>query len=270
MGNFAAAKNTFRLFDELASRKTIVHRLHPVTKLLTTLAFLIATLSFGKYEVAALLPLVLYPLTLIILADLPAGQLLKRMLPVAPLALGIGVFNPLFDRSPALTVGTLIVSGGWVSLITIMLRFGLTVLAGLILIATSGLNELAGALLKLRLPRPLVTQLLFMYRYLSVLGEEAARIARAYSLRALEKSGIQFNAWGSLAGQLLLRSIDRAERIYQAMLCRGFDGRINLPRRDRFEWRDLLYFLGWVVFFGAVRFYNIPRGIGSIIMGVGK
>ena len=272
MTNLESTWNNLKVFDELAAQKTPVHLLHPCAKLLTTLVYITMVASFGKYDLTGLLPLILYPVILISLGQLPAGYLIKRLLLVVPFVLFVGIFNPLFDSNPLLQIGKITISGGWISFISILIRMALTILAALILIATGGFNQIAAALLAFKVPRVLVMQLLFLYRYLSVLLEETARILRAYSLRSFDAkgNGLKYKVWGSLVGQLLLRTINRAERIYQAMLCRGFTGEIRLLNSRKLSWKDLLYFTGWTVFFGLTRFYNIPLGIGTLLIGVGK
>lgn len=272
MTNLESTWNNLKVFDELAAQKTPVHLLHPCAKLLTTLIFIIVVASFGKYDLTALLPFVLYPVVLISLGRLPARFLYQRLLLAVPFVLFVGIFNPLFDAAPLVRIGTITISGGWVSFISILIRVVLTVSAALILIATSGFIEIAAALLIFKVPRIFVMQLLFLYRYLTVLLEETARILRAYSLRSPDASGkgLKYKVWGSLVGQLLLRTINRAERIYQAMLCRGFSGEIHLLHSRKIGGKDLLYCLGWAIFFGLARFYNIPQGIGTLMMGVRK
>lgn len=63
-----------------------------------------------------------------------------------------------------------------------------------------------------------------VYRYISVLLAETQRVVQAYELRAPGQKGIHFKVWGSLMGQMLLRSMDRAEVIYESMCLRGFVG----------------------------------------------
>lgn len=268
MSDLASSWQHFRLFDELAEQPSPIRRRHPVAKLLVTLAYLIAIASFGRYEVAALLPFILYPVVLLVLGDLPGGKLLQRTLLALPFAFGVGIFNPLFDRTPFVVAGFGTVAAGWLSFLSILVRAILTVLAALLLVATSGMGEVARAMRHLGLPRPFVTQTQLMYRYISVLAEETGRVLRAHSLRSRRERGLSFPVWGSLVGQLLLRSIDRAGRIYQAMLCRGFDGRVRQLRVERFRARDGLYLAGWVAFFAAARCYNLPELLGSWLMGV--
>lgn len=271
MNNLESTWNNLKVFDELAAQKTPVHLLHPIAKLLSTLVFIIVVASFGKYDLAAMLPLVLYPMVLISLGRLPAGYLFRRLLFAVPLVFFFGILNPWFDKTPLMQIGTITITGGLISFLSMLIRVAFTVSAALILIATSGINEIAAALLTIKIPRVFVIQLLFLYRYLTVLLEETARVLRAHSLRSFDgKGGLQFKVWGSLVGQLLLRTMNRAERIYQAMLCRGFSGEIHWSGSRKIQWKDILYCAGWVLFFGLVRLYNLPLIFGTLWMGVGK
>ncbi len=84
--------------DRLAAQETPVHRLDPRAKLLTTLVFLVCVVSFPKYEISGLLPFFLYPVVLLSSGRLPSGFLAARLAAVAPLAILVGIFNPILDR----------------------------------------------------------------------------------------------------------------------------------------------------------------------------
>ncbi|BBB89466.1 MAG TPA: cobalt ECF transporter T component CbiQ [Methylomusa anaerophila] len=257
-----------RLLDDLAAQDTVIHRLDPGTKLLTTLIFIIIVSSFPKYEITGLVPLFFYPFALISLGNLPSAHLLKRLLLVSPFVIFVGILNPIFDQTPVAKIGSVLISGGWISFIAITVKLSLTVTAALILVATTGMNAICSALLRVGVPKAIVVQLLFMYRYLHVLIEEFARTVQAYSLRSFHGGGIHFKAWGSLLGQLLLRTIERAQRIYQSMLCRGFDGDVRIVRSSQIRSFDLLYVLGWTGFILLARFFNIPQYLGKLLTGV--
>jgi len=256
-----------RQLDEMASNQTVIHSIHPCAKLLTTIIFLTVVASFSKYEVSGLFPMFFYPMLLIMLGELPLGPILHRVLLALPFVLFIAIFNPFLDQTPVVQIGPILISGGWISFFSIFLRFLLAVTAALILVGTTGIDAIGMALLQLQVPRVFVVQLLFMYRYLYVLFEEFIRTIRAHSLRSFQGEGIRPRVWGSLLGQLLLRTIDRAQRIYGAMLCRGFDGEIRLLGRKKIVGRDIVYFVGWSVFFIVVRFVNIPQWLGTLLIG---
>lgn len=253
--------------DALAAGGTPVHRLDPRAKLLVALAFIIAVISFGKYDLAGLAPFFVYPVALAALAGLPPRALLVRLLLAAPFVLCVGALNPFFDRAPLLRLGPLAVSGGWVSFASILLRFLLTVSAALILVATTGMAGICAALVRLRVPRVFAVQLALLYRYLFVLLEEGSRLVRAVGLRSGRGGTVPLRVYGSLAGQLLLRALDRAQRVHAAMCCRGFDGEFRLARPPRWRLADTLFLLGWLAFFVAARRYNLPRLLGQAVIG---
>ena len=183
------------------------------------------------------------------------------------LAVMIGIFNPLMDRDILVSLGGIGISGGWVSFMSILMRFVLTVGIALTLIAVTGFNAVCIALDKLGTPRVFVVQLVFLYRYMFVLLDEAARMVRARSLRTFEGGGSGIKAYGPLLGQLLLRTMDRAQRVYLAMCCRGFDGEIRILKRLRFGPMEIGFTVGWSALFFLMRVYNVPAAMGSVIMG---
>ncbi len=252
--------------DTLSSQQTSIHRLDSRAKLITSFVFITTVISFGKYEISALLPYLSYPVFLAAKGNVPPVYLLKKLLLVSPFAVMIGIFNPFMDRDILIQIGQLSISGGWVSFFSILIRFSLTVGAALTLIAVTGFNAVCQALDKLGTPRAFVVQLVFLYRYVFVLVDEAARMVRARSLRSFEGSGSGLKSYGPLVGNLLLRTMDRAQRIYMAMCSRGFDGEIRIIKPSRFGSTELGFTLGWSTLFIIMRVYNIPTLMGSVVM----
>ncbi|MFZ5595880.1 MAG: cobalt ECF transporter T component CbiQ [Bacillota bacterium] len=267
MSNIMNSLYNMSVLDDLARRDTCVHRVHPLVKLLTTMVYLAVIVSFGRYETGSLLPFLFYPVLIFTFAELPVGPILKRLLLVEPLIIGIGILNPLVDHH-AVMIGGVAISRGWVVFLSIFIKSGLTVTAALLLIATTGMDRLAAALRMMKVPRLFVLQLLLTYRYISVLMEEVGRTLRAYSLRAPGQKGIHRGVWGSLAGQIILRTFERAQRVYQAMCLRGFTGEYNTGGYARPGLSDIAYLAGWCLFFIVARFYNIPVLVGSFLTGV--
>ncbi len=256
--------------DTLASGDSPLHRLDPRAKLFTTFLFLTAVVSFNKYEVSALAPFFLYPVFLIAVGDLPSAYLLKKIMLISPFAVLVGIFNPLLDRQTLLHLGAFAVSGGWVSFLSIILRFLLTVSAALALLSLTGINSVCEALERIGVPRPFVVQLLFLNRYIFVLAGETERMARASSLRSSGVGAMNFRLFTQIVGHLLLRTLDRAERVYRAMLCRGFYGHIRMIRFSRIGRREIVFVLGWAALFAVFRFVNIPLILGTALTGTLK
>lgn len=254
--------------DALAVGDSPLHRLDPRAKLFTTFLFIFAVVSFNRYEVSGLVPFFLYPVFLVFVGELPLGYLARKLLVVAPLAFLVGAFNPILDRQVLFHLGPLGVSGGWVSFLSILTRFALTVSAALALLALTGINSICEALARSGVPRPFVVQLLFLNRYLFVLTGEAERISRARSLRSCGQKAMNFRVFIQIVGHLLLRTLDRAERVYRAMLCRGFDGNIRIVKFSRLGRRDMLFMLGWAVIFALFRFFNVSLILGKAATGL--
>lgn len=154
------------------------------------------------------------------------------------------------------------------SFASILFRFFLTVSAALVLISTSGFDAVCLALERLRLPRVFTVQLMLLYRYIFVLLEEASRMWRAWTLRSGLRRKMPFRVFRGVAGQLLLRSVDRAQRIHLAMVSRGFTGEIHSVRRLQFGYADTLFVVVWTAYFVLCRAYNLPAWLGQTVLGV--
>jgi cobalt/nickel transport system permease protein len=254
--------------DILSRQDTAMHRLDPRAKVLTVCAFIIAVVSFGKYEVSALLPFFLFPAVIIGSGNLPAVYLAQKILVILPFALLIGIANPVFDREVQLRIGAVAVSGGWISCCSIVLRFVLTALAALILIATTGFTGVCAVLERFGLPRVFTVQLLFIHRYLFVLTDEAARMSRARALRSFGIRGMRLKTFCPLVGHLLLRTIDRAQRIYLAMVSRGFSGSFKVSSTLCFGRREAAFTAGWIAAFILLRLVNLPQALGRAVEGL--
>lgn len=254
--------------DRLARQGTAIHRLDPRAKLVATAVFLVCVVSYGKYEVAALLPYAIFPIALASAGNIPYGYLAKKMLAVAPFAVVVGMFNPVFDHTVLWHWGPVAVTGGLVSFVSILLRFALTISTALTLIAVTPFDDLCLGLQRLGVPRVFALQLLLLYRYLFVLAEEALRLVRARALRSFGRRGLGIRAYSSIVGHLLLRTLDRATRIHIAMRCRGFDGELRSPRRLRIGRPEILFALGWSGLFLALRIWSLPRILGDLTLTI--
>ena len=140
--------------------------------------------------------------------------------------------------------------------------------ASSLLMATTKLEALCAALRRLHVPSLLVSLLLLTYRYISVLLEQAALLSDAYALRAPEQRGVHFRAWGSFLGQLLLRSMDRASALYQAMQLRGYTGEFPYATSAPFQLRDGLFLLGAGALLILARCYDLPVCLGRLLVGL--
>jgi cobalt/nickel transport system permease protein len=265
---FEAAYSGIGRLDLLSYRDTVVHRLDPRAKVVATLAFVIVVVSFPKYEVLSLLPFFLFPILIAALGDIPAGFIAKRVVVVSPFAVFVGIFNPLFDSSTVAIAPGFPVSAGWISFASIMVKFTLTISAALLLIATTSFPGICRGLHRLGLPILFVSQLLFLYRYLFVLMEEAIRVVRARDMRSFGTRGTGMRVVVRIVGTLFLRTVERADRIYGAMLARGFRGEVPSMHREAMRPSDAAFLLAAGCFFALCRFVPIPQLLGRLVRGI--
>ncbi len=262
-----AAVIDLKRLELLADGDSPIHALDARAKVLVTFVFITAVVSFDRYELARLLPFFIFPAVMIALAGLPPLYLARKIIFISPFVLMAGLFNPVFDRAALYQFGQLEISGGWISLLSLLLRSLLTVGAAFILVGTTGFTAVCQALESLGIPQIFAVQLLFLHRYIFVLADETGRGARARELRSCGKKGLGVISFGSLAGHLLLRTWERAERIHTAMLARGFVGLFHAHRQSRFGVPELCFLLGWSSLLIALRAMDVSGILGALVTG---
>lgn len=265
MNKMDRALRELREMDQLAAGDSPLHRLHPMAKLLSTVAYILTVVSFHKYDLSAMLVFALWPLLLFQVSGVSVGKCFYKLRIVLPLVMAVGLFNPLFDRAVLLRIGPVAVSGGVVSMLTLMLKGVLCLMASFLLIATTPIDSLCAALRKFHVPGLLVTLLLLTYRYVGVMTEELSVMTDAYLLRAPGQKGVHVSAWGSFLGQLLLRSMDRAQELYGSMLLRGYHEHFHYAPVPAPRGADWLYGAGSAAAFLLLRLVNAAELLGRLV-----
>ncbi|MDD7176525.1 MAG: cobalt ECF transporter T component CbiQ [Lachnospiraceae bacterium] len=260
------AQDGFRELDEMAAGRSVIHRLHPLCKLIVTIAYIFCVVSFHKYDFSGLAVMLLYPVVLFQAAKIPMHVCVYKLRMVLPLVCAVGLANPFLDHRPVILIGNLVITGGVVSMLTLMLKGCLALMASFLLVATTPIDGLCGALRKVHVPKTLTTLLLLVYRYIGVMLGEASAMVQAYSLRAPGQKGIHVKAWGSFLGQLLLRSADRAQELYSSMLLRGFCGEFFYSEVPACGVGSVLFTGGSMAFFVCARLVNIAQLIGTWVV----
>lgn len=266
MDKLTNAQLELREMDDLAAADSPVHRLNPLCKLLVTVTYIVTVVSFHKYDLSGLAVMVLYPVFLFQAAGIPVGLCFHKLGVVLPLVCAVGLVNPFLDHTPLIQLGNLTITGGLVSMITLMLKGVFSLMASFLLIATTSIDTLCAALRMLHVPDILTTLLLLTYRYIGVMIEELSIMTEAYRLRAPGQRGIHFSAWGSFLGQLLLRSMDRAEALYHSMLLRGFRGDYYYADVPPCGASGVIYVVACAGAFLCARWVNIPVLLGSLFV----
>lgn len=246
MSRISRAIQEFQRVDRAASEDQWVNKLHPLVKLCITLLYIVLLVSFPRYHLAGVIRFLAYPAAMFILSENSLKQALGRLKVVLILVCMVGIANPFLDRTAVLQLGGFTVTGGMVSMITLMCKGVLAVLASYLLIVTTTIEKLCYALRLLHLPKVFVTQILLIYRYVGLLMREVERMHQAYALRAPRQKGIHIRAWGSLTGLLLLRSMERADTVYESMCLRGYQGEFPMENRVAWQGRDVVYLISWM------------------------
>lgn len=242
--------------DRYARDNSILHQLDARTKLVAAIAFTMAVVSVPRYELAPLIPLVILPFAWIALAGIPWSFVGKQVLICSPFILTLVIFNPLFDRSrhTILLFGQVMtLSGGLLVGANLLAKYLLGMACLVALAGTTRFDHLLQALTFFRVPRVLVLQLYFLYRYLFELIEQGYEIRRARQARHVGRLTIrrQIRSSTGMVGVLFVRSYESALKIFQAMEARLYDGQLRTAQRPRFTPRDaaaLSLVAGFLVF----------------------
>lgn len=225
--------------DSYRPGKSPVHRLDPRVKLVLTVLFiLVAALTPDRSWIG-------FGLMggLILLAELLSqvglGLVQKRSAVALPFTLA--ALTVVFSTLGRVLLRAYLPGGPWtvtdaglLRFLSILLRSYLSIQAAVLLTATTPFPDLLWAMRALRVPRTLVAISGFLYRYLFVLADEAARMMRAREARSAAPGGRggrnvvwRARVTGAMAGSLFIRSYERGERIYAAMVARGYDGEVR-------------------------------------------
>lgn len=252
--------------NSLALRDQWMNRVHPLVKLILTLFYIILVVSFHKYDAFGCFGMMIYPWIMFMISELSFFQCIKRLRLVLPFVILLGIMNPLFDKNIIL-VANMTFSAGIISMITLFLKAIFCIFASYILIATTTMEQICYSLRLLHVPKILVLQIQLTYRYISVLLEEVDRLLHAYALRAPGQKGLHISTWGSLVGQLLLRSYDRANEIYDSMQLRGFNGEFKLAYSNVTtvpRMRQIIFMLVWILVLLLFRIFPVVLWIGVL------
>jgi cobalt/nickel transport system permease protein len=241
-----------------------IHALDVRVKFILTIGFVVACSLTPSAAWPAYVLLLAIILSVEILSGLGIGYVVRRSALALPFALA--AFPVIFTTTGTelfrFEIGGLslaVTLKGLELFASIVLKSWLSVQAAILLAASSPFPDLLKAMRAVHVPKLLVAMFGLMWRYLFVLMDEAIRLIRARAARSGESANPGVRSGGSvlwrakstggMAGNLLLRAFERSERIYAAMLARGYDGEIRgvpVPALAPRAW--LILILGLVLF----------------------
>ena len=213
--------------DHYSRLKSPIHRIDARVKVFVTVLFIALESNLGRFDFWTAMTLGLLPVFLAAVSQVPPKHLLKRMLLASPFIVFVAVFQPFTVPGEVVWTapwGLTVTDTGLLAAEVLLVKFLADILMTLVLVSTTPFEDLAWALRWWRVPRALVEVLVMTFRYTFVLIDELERMVRTARLRGVDAAPAKrrFRAYGRILGVHLLRSLDRAERIYQAMLLRGF------------------------------------------------
>lgn len=253
--------------DPYCAGDSPVHRMDPRVKLALAVALILtaALTPVGAWPVYVLLLSLV--LAVVVLAELGVGYVLNRASLALPFVLAALPLLFTVDGPPAFTwhIGrwAVQISGpGLERFLSIALKSWISVQAAIVLASTTTFPHLLVAMRAARVPRLLVAVFGLMWRYLFVFADEALRLLRARAARSstADRPGLRAGGsliWrgrvaGGMAGSLFLRAFERSDRIYMAMLSRGYDGEIRTMPLPSLSSGQMLVLLGGLAVLGGL------------------
>ena len=217
------ALNAIGVAGDPASR---IHRLDPRAKIVGFAGITLVGVSTPPRLWPVLVACALALAAIATTARLGPGLVWKRARVVLPLVVFVAVFIPFVRGGERIDLGPLSLSeDGLTTFASVASKAAIGTVSAVLLGATTSFPDVLHGLERMRAPRLLVLIAAFMYRYLFVIADEARRMRVALAARGYRpRHALQAAAIGRVAIALFLRTYDRAERVYVAMLARGYAG----------------------------------------------
>lgn len=210
-----------------------LHRLPPQCKVAATALFVIAVVATPREAWWAFVADLALLVALAFVGRVPLGVVGRRLVLEVPF-LAFALLLPFVAGGPRVEVGPLSLSesglwGAW----NILAKGTLGAFAAVLLVSTTELASILRGLERLHVPRAFTTVAGFMVRYADVVSGELTRMSVARRSRGHDPRWLwQARAVASSAGALFVRSYERGERVYVAMVARGYDGAMPVLRDD--------------------------------------
>jgi cobalt/nickel transport system permease protein len=204
-------------------------------------SFLVA---FSK-QFPTLIAALIVAMVLVYLSALDLSEVVRRLTVINVFNLIVWAVLPFtYEGEPVFHIWRLSGSReGIVLSAQITFKSNAILMAFIAVVATMSLATLGHALNRLRVPNKIVYLLLMAYRYVFVIEQEYTRLSRAARVRGFTPRTDMhtYKTYAYMLGMLLVRAMARADRVYQAMLCRGFKGKFYCIHRFHFTRQDVIW-----------------------------
>ena len=248
--------------EEFSSGSSPIHRLDPRVKIIVALLFAVVTAIADRMVILGLA--LAAGAILVLLAGLNFHQVGRRLFVVNTFVLLLWIVLPFsYPGEAVFSIGPLAATReGLLYALAITIKSNAIILTIIALLATSPVFSLVHALTHLKAPMKLVQLLFFTFRYFHVMHQEYQRLRKAMRIRCFT-ARTDLHTYRSLAylvGMLLVRSFDRSERVYQAMICRGFHGEFWVLDHFSLRGRDMIFLaimIAFILFLSTVQWTNL-------------
>lgn len=233
--------------DHHSGIESPIHHLDPRAKVAVFFSFILVGVSAPPHSVALFGVLVLGLVIITLVARLPLFHLFRKVLVILPFLFAITAFIPFIKKDASggeynLGLGLSVSRTGLWMFWNVLIKSCLGVFSIILLYSTTPFPQLVRGLERLGLPRIFTVLLGFLYRYSFLLVDEVHRMKRARDSRSFGRRWPrQLSTLGHTVGTLFLRSFHRAERVYLAMLSRGYEGTMPGVTLGRFGAGEFLF-----------------------------
>jgi cobalt/nickel transport system permease protein len=213
--------------DRYARLESPVHALDARAKIVALFALIVVCVTTPPKAWFAFCIYAALVLIIAVASEIPLTYLLTRALAVVPFVLAVAIFLPFMQKGGGtVDLGLFHVSKeGLLMLFNVTAKSLVSVACVILLSNTTGFSDLMHGFERLHMPKFFTMVMAFMYRYVFIIVDEAERMSRARDSRNYRGRWIwHAGVIGRIVASLFLRSQERAERVYQAMSARGFDG----------------------------------------------
>ncbi len=240
--------------EDFSRGQSFLHRIDPRVKIIVALTG--ATVVATSPQAEILLPAGAFALIMLVKAGLPFRQVLRRLALVNTFVFFLALSLLFSTRGePFFTLGPLEASRKGLALAgVILVKVNIVLIIMVAFLSTSSVFALVHALHHLHLPSGLVQLLFFTFRYLHVLERELQKMQEAAKLRCFRPRTnlLTYRTYAYLIASLIIRSYERSERVYQAMVCRGFRGTFPVYRHFQLKGQDVGFLAGAILFWGGL------------------
>ena len=248
--------------EPFAIGNSVIHQLDPRIRVSFTIAY--AFVVALSYQFSVLVMALVISSVLILISQVTITKVIKRIIWVNALIFLLWLLLPFtFKGEILMRIGSLAIYRPGVMLAAqITLKSNPILLAFIALVATMPFSTLGHALFRLNIPEKIVLLLLMTYRYVFVIEQEYLRLIRATKIRGFQPgtNTNTYRTYSYVVGMLFVRAATRAERVHQAMLCRGFKGKFYSLHKFQIGSAGWMFSILMTAIIGGLVFWEILNG----------